>query len=76
MIGDTLTRENLEAIRAAMIRIKQIDRSRYFEDYLREVDHRLEQCRKEEEFLQWQKEKEEKEAKEAQQVNKNSTTQN
>jgi DNA repair exonuclease SbcCD ATPase subunit len=41
MIGETLTRENLERIRDAMQRIQSIDRSQYFDNYLAEVEQRI-----------------------------------
>jgi hypothetical protein len=41
MIGATLTRENLEAIRSAMDAIEHIDQSDYFRQYYAEVLQRL-----------------------------------
>jgi hypothetical protein len=41
MIGDTLTLENLLAIKKAMDMIKPIDRSTYFEQYYSEVVQRI-----------------------------------
>jgi len=41
MIGDTLTQENLQRILDAMLQIKEIDRSEYFNNYLQEVQERL-----------------------------------
>jgi len=41
MIGDTLTLENLTAIYEAMSKIKEIDRSDYFNQYFKEVEDRL-----------------------------------
>lgn len=41
MIGDTLTQENLQRILDAMLQIKEIDRSDYFNNYLQEVRERL-----------------------------------
>lgn len=42
MIGDTLTKSNLQSIIDAMSKIAEIDRSQYFKDYLQEVQERLE----------------------------------
>lgn len=42
MIGDTLTYENLKAIKAAMDLISPIDQSDYFKKYYAEILHRLE----------------------------------
>lgn len=39
----TLTQENLEAILNAMSKIKEIDRSQYFKQYLKEVLKRLDE---------------------------------
>lgn len=41
MIGDTLTLENLIAIYEAMSKIKEIDRSDYFNQYFKEVEDRI-----------------------------------
>lgn len=41
MIGDTLTIENLTAIYEAMSKIKEIDRSNYFNQYLKELEDRI-----------------------------------
>lgn len=41
MIGQTLTRSNLQSILDAMLKIKEIDRSEYFNNYLQEVIERL-----------------------------------
>lgn len=41
MIGDTLNEENLLAIYNAMNKIKEIDRSQYFNQYLEEIKRRL-----------------------------------
>jgi hypothetical protein len=41
MIGDSLTLENLIAIYEAMGKIKEIDRSEYFNQYLKEVEDRI-----------------------------------
>ena len=41
MIGDSLTLENLIAIYEAMSKIKEIDRSEYFNQYLKEVEDRI-----------------------------------
>lgn len=42
MIGDTLTIENLKAIKEAMDKIKPIDQSEYFKKYYSEIEWRLE----------------------------------
>lgn len=41
MIGDSLTIENLTAIYEAMCKIKEIDRSQYFNQYFKEVENRM-----------------------------------
>lgn len=41
MIGQTLTKSNLQSILDAMLKIKEIDRSEYFNNYLQEVRERL-----------------------------------
>ena len=41
MIGQTLTKSNLQSILDAMLKIKEIDRSEYFNNYLQEVQERL-----------------------------------
>jgi hypothetical protein len=41
MIGDSLTLENLIAIYEAMSKIKEIDRSEYFNLYYKEVEDRI-----------------------------------
>lgn len=46
MIGDTLTKQNLIAIRDAMAKIKNIDRSEYFYNYYFEVVERLTELEK------------------------------
>jgi hypothetical protein len=45
MSETTLTHENLVKIYSAMIQIKPIDRSVYFDKYLKEVKERLEEIR-------------------------------
>ena len=44
MIGDSLTLENLRAIYEAMSKIKEIDRSHYFNQYLKEVEDRTKEA--------------------------------
>jgi hypothetical protein len=44
MIGDSLTVENLTAIYEAMSKIKEIDRSDYFNQYLKEVEERIKEA--------------------------------
>lgn len=44
MIGDSLTLENLIAIYEAMSKIKEIDRSEYFNQYLKEVEDRIKEA--------------------------------
>lgn len=41
MIGESLTLENLIAIYEAMSKIKEIDRSEFFNQYLKEVEDRI-----------------------------------
>ena len=41
MIGDSLNLENLIAIYDAMNKINEIDRSQYFNQYLKEVENRI-----------------------------------
>lgn len=41
MIGDTLTLENLTAIKIAMENIKEVDRSTFFMQYYKEVLDRI-----------------------------------
>jgi hypothetical protein len=41
MIGESLTIENLTAIYEAMSKIKEIDRSEYFNQYFKEVENRI-----------------------------------
>jgi N-acetylneuraminic acid mutarotase len=48
MIVNTLTIENLTAIHSAMSKIKEIDRSNYFNQYFTEVESRI----TDEKFLQ------------------------
>jgi hypothetical protein len=43
MIGETLTRKNLERIRDAMYQIQKSDRSQYFDNYLAEVEQRIQE---------------------------------
>ena len=45
MSDTTLTHDNLVQIYSAMIQIKPIDRSVYFDKYLKEVKERLEEIR-------------------------------
>jgi len=45
MSDTTLTHDNLVQIYSAMIQIKPIDRSIYFDKYLKEVKERLEEIR-------------------------------
>jgi hypothetical protein len=44
MIGDSLTLENLTAIYEAMSKIKEIDRSAFFNQYLKEVEDRIKEA--------------------------------
>jgi hypothetical protein len=44
MIGDSLTLENLLAIYMAMDKIKPVDRSEYFNQYLKEVEDRIKEA--------------------------------
>lgn len=44
MIGDSLTIENLTAIYEAMSKIKEIDRSQYFNQYFKEVENRMKEA--------------------------------
>jgi hypothetical protein len=44
MIGESLTLENLRAIYEAMSKIKEIDRSEYFNQYLKEVEDRIKEA--------------------------------
>lgn len=41
MIGESLTLENLRTIYEAMSKIKEIDRSEYFNQYFKEVENRM-----------------------------------
>lgn len=41
MIGESLTLENLTAIYEAMSKIKEIDRSDYFNQYFKEIQNRI-----------------------------------
>lgn len=41
MIGDTLTHDNLQAIKKAMDKIKPNDQSNYFKTYYQEIKDRL-----------------------------------
>lgn len=51
MIGDTLTYENLKAIKKAMDKIKFIDQSDYFKSYYNELINRLLAKEKDKRFL-------------------------
>ena len=44
MIGESLTLENLIAIYEAMSKIKEIDRSDYFNQYQKEVEDRIKEA--------------------------------
>lgn len=44
MIGESLTLENLVAIYEAMSKIKEIDRSEFFNQYLKEVEDRIKEA--------------------------------
>jgi hypothetical protein len=44
MIGESLTLENLIAIYEAMSKIKEIDRSEFFNQYLKEVEDRIKEA--------------------------------
>lgn len=44
MIGESLTLENLIAIYEAMSKIKEIDRSEFFNQYLKEVKDRIKEA--------------------------------
>jgi len=54
MIGDTLTMENLLAIFNAMAKIKPIDQSEYFRNYMEEVIERLQDKEREKEWIEAQ----------------------
>lgn len=54
MIGDTLTMENLLAIFNAMQKIKPIDRSQYFENYMNEIIDRLKDKEREKAWIETQ----------------------
>jgi hypothetical protein len=41
MVGDTLTLENLISIYSAMSKIKEIDRSNFFNQYFKELEWRI-----------------------------------
>jgi hypothetical protein len=45
MSDTTLTHDNLLAIYEAMLKIKRIDRSKYFDKYFNEVANRLEEIK-------------------------------
>jgi hypothetical protein len=47
-IGDTLTIENLSAIKDAMSRIAEVDRSTNFDQFMMEIDWRLDYLRQQE----------------------------
>lgn len=50
-MGDTLTYDNLTAIKKAMDKIKPIDQSDYFKNYYKEVLDRLSAKEKDKRFL-------------------------
>lgn len=54
MIGDTLTTGNLLDILKAMQRIKPIDRSQYFENYMGEIMQRLKENEKSKAWIETQ----------------------
>ena len=54
MIGDTLTTENLLDILKAMQKIKPIDQSQYFENYMSEVMQRLKDNEKSKAWIETQ----------------------
>ena len=54
MIGDTLTTENLLDILKAMQKIKPIDQSQYFENYMGEIMQRLKNNEKSKEWIESQ----------------------
>ena len=54
MIGDTLTTENLLDILKAMQKIKPIDQSLYFENYMGEIMQRLKNNEKSKEWIETQ----------------------
>ena len=54
MIGDSLTTENLLDILKAMQKIKPIDQSQYFENYMSEIIDRLKQNEKSKAWIESQ----------------------
>ena len=54
MIGDSLTTDNLLDILKAMQKIKPIDQSRYFENYMSEIIDRLKQNEKSKTWIESQ----------------------
>jgi hypothetical protein len=54
MIGDTLTTENLLDILKAMQKIKPIDQSQYFENYIGEIMQRLKENEKSKTWIESQ----------------------
>lgn len=54
MIGDSLTTDNLLDILKAMQKIKTIDQSQYFENYMSEIIDRLKQNEKSKEWIETQ----------------------
>ena len=54
MIGDSLTTENLLDILKAMQKIKPIDQSQYFENYMSEIIDRLKQNEKSKTWIESQ----------------------
>ncbi len=54
MIGDSLTTENLLDILKAMQKIKAIDQSQYFENYMGEIMYRLKQNEKSKAWIETQ----------------------
>ena len=54
MIGDSLTTENLLDILKAMQKIKPIDQSQYFENYMSEIIDRLKQNEKSKAWIETQ----------------------
>jgi hypothetical protein len=54
MIGDSLTTENLLDILKAMQKIKPIDQSQYFKNYMGEIIYRLKQNEKSKAWIETQ----------------------
>ena len=54
MIGDSLTTDNLLDILKAMQKIKPIDQSQYFENYMSEIIDRLKQNEKSKAWIETQ----------------------